>query len=426
MALGSWIKYFRSQKGLTQEELAEGICSVSYISKLENNRVMVHDEILTLLCERLDIDRGQLMTDQDFNNLKKQYEEWLHYILKKDPKASSQYFNKLHFIHPALHEETSAIDLICRFGHTLLLNQLSEAKHYVYEILNISESVPENIQYYAYTFLGIYYLNTGQLYLAKICFEEIMVSFEDIDGEVLLYHAVTLSKLHDFNKSNHLTSQALNAFQKQLNYERIIDCHMLFSINLNFLNEFDAAREHLEKILSIHQNKQSDQVLGQINHNLGLIFFRQKKYKKALYYLEKAMLYKKDLHSQLSTRYLLAKTYNKMGKYQRALDLASNSLNLSRYCNHRRYEYKFKVFCEWIRGNYEELAYTLENEIIPFFKTSGKRDEYARSLALLGEVLYSIHQYRKAAHYFYLSHQVHPDWINDRERGAQISDLSGA
>ncbi|WP_084818774.1 helix-turn-helix domain-containing protein [Tepidibacillus sp. HK-1] len=38
MKIGDKIRYYRIKKGLTQSQLAEGICSKSYLSKIINNK----------------------------------------------------------------------------------------------------------------------------------------------------------------------------------------------------------------------------------------------------------------------------------------------------------------------------------------------------------------------------------------------------
>lgn len=52
------LKHQRHIKDYTLQETSDGICCVSYLSKLENLNVpVINDDFLPLLCERLDIDR---------------------------------------------------------------------------------------------------------------------------------------------------------------------------------------------------------------------------------------------------------------------------------------------------------------------------------------------------------------------------------
>lgn len=53
--IGKQVFYKRLQQKMTQEELCQGICSVSYLSKIENGKIEASEEILQLLCARLEI-----------------------------------------------------------------------------------------------------------------------------------------------------------------------------------------------------------------------------------------------------------------------------------------------------------------------------------------------------------------------------------
>lgn len=54
--IGKRLKYSRINLGMTQEKLAKGIISVSYLSKIENGKVEPTEEIIDLLTERLGLE----------------------------------------------------------------------------------------------------------------------------------------------------------------------------------------------------------------------------------------------------------------------------------------------------------------------------------------------------------------------------------
>ena len=47
--LGSILKLKRLEKNIKQEQLCEGICTPSYLSRIENNRLVADKEIYKLL-----------------------------------------------------------------------------------------------------------------------------------------------------------------------------------------------------------------------------------------------------------------------------------------------------------------------------------------------------------------------------------------
>ena len=62
------LKHARLAKKMTLEEVSAGICSVSYLSKLENSQIEPKDEYVKFLFDRLDIDYT-LAEDNDFEKI---------------------------------------------------------------------------------------------------------------------------------------------------------------------------------------------------------------------------------------------------------------------------------------------------------------------------------------------------------------------
>ncbi|MFC4182655.1 helix-turn-helix domain-containing protein [Saccharococcus thermophilus] len=91
MKIGDRLKLTRLKKEMTQEEVAEGIISVSYLSKIENNQVTPSEEVLHLLYQRLGIDN---LFNERMNELMKQMMLWHKAITDKNEwKAVEMYEN---------------------------------------------------------------------------------------------------------------------------------------------------------------------------------------------------------------------------------------------------------------------------------------------------------------------------------------------
>lgn len=67
---GEVIKRLRKSKGLTQEELAFGICSVSTLSKIENGRQTPHYSTFKALLRRVDISLDEDPYNMDMDHLR--------------------------------------------------------------------------------------------------------------------------------------------------------------------------------------------------------------------------------------------------------------------------------------------------------------------------------------------------------------------
>ena len=61
------LKRKRLEKGLKLEDVASGICSISYLSRLENNQTEGKDENLKLLFEKLDLNYEVIKRERNNN-----------------------------------------------------------------------------------------------------------------------------------------------------------------------------------------------------------------------------------------------------------------------------------------------------------------------------------------------------------------------
>lgn len=66
--LGKEVKKYRNNKKLTQAELAEGICTQVTVSKMENHDNLPTINILSKICDRLEINIEDVTSDESDNN----------------------------------------------------------------------------------------------------------------------------------------------------------------------------------------------------------------------------------------------------------------------------------------------------------------------------------------------------------------------
>ena len=65
--MAKFLKRRRIELGLKLDDLSEGICSVSYLSRIENNMVEVDDSYFKLLCEKMEINYEDVKKDRSRN-----------------------------------------------------------------------------------------------------------------------------------------------------------------------------------------------------------------------------------------------------------------------------------------------------------------------------------------------------------------------
>jgi HTH-type transcriptional regulator, quorum sensing regulator NprR len=131
--LGSAIRYKRQSMNMTLEEGAEGICSISYLSKVENNLIEVSDKFADALIKRFGVD---LSGDADLKRYEKDLDTiWDHMITRRtlDKALVSHYAPRIdhqaHLVAMAAHllegdmvstfdRSIDAIRFIPQYSHT--------------------------------------------------------------------------------------------------------------------------------------------------------------------------------------------------------------------------------------------------------------------------------------------------------------------
>lgn len=90
MEIGNKLKFFRTKSKMTQSELAKGIISTSYLSKIEKGILEAPPQIVGLLCKKLDIN-PHLIEDDDLFRLST---NWFKVLLSGEIEESTKIFNK--------------------------------------------------------------------------------------------------------------------------------------------------------------------------------------------------------------------------------------------------------------------------------------------------------------------------------------------
>ncbi|MDZ5711290.1 helix-turn-helix transcriptional regulator [Jeotgalibacillus haloalkalitolerans] len=93
MNIGSIIKYYRTKKGLTQTDLAEGICSISHLSKIETNMYTANEETVNLLLSKLGLKLQDITGD--LREIRDTLEAFMHAICMHDRESIEQLYQEL-------------------------------------------------------------------------------------------------------------------------------------------------------------------------------------------------------------------------------------------------------------------------------------------------------------------------------------------
>lgn len=406
MSLGEIVKYYRKKIGLTQQELSHGICSVPYLSKVENNKLVPSEDIANHLCLRLEIDMTLLGTLSD-NSLLEELFQWYELVKKRNFYEAEEIKSKI-----LLERETfySSFDLVVYLDiftqyHFLMINGSLENKGFFKEAQLKEEFMHPNQLYYFHKLRGIYHRENKEWeqsinYLEKALKIGIEIGIEESD----LFYSLSIiySRSGKLSKSNEMTLRAIQIFQTELDFARVLDCFEIIGINYLLLKEYHNAEISFQKILD---NKEiGDDIKGRVLHNMGLVHYKQEKYSLANTYLLESLNLKQNDLTILSPLYLLSDIHFRLNNHEKGEEFLNFGVHLSKKISNKEYFYKFSILSHKHLSPMatEEWIPFMKKKVIPYFKNHGDRDDYSKFQYLLGETYISNKKYKEAAKLFYL------------------------
>lgn len=268
-----FLKRKRKEKGLKLEDVASGICSISYLSRLENNQVVPDENSLSLLFERLDLNYNEVKSRREKNV----FEE----ILKKDLLAL--YEDKIEYINKIISSNaytTIELDLIILFG-SIIQKNYEEAK-LILAKQTINIELFNNNEMIFFLYLGARYLyETNQnkkaysqikvLTLVPIKNQFLKAIVLDLAIEILFMMGEYSQLIVYYN----MLLQNENAFM----FSRKMNLHKLKTLYINSKYNYKETLEEMKNFKSSFDD--SDNILL-YNYYLILTYYKNGMYNKAL------------------------------------------------------------------------------------------------------------------------------------------------
>jgi HTH-type transcriptional regulator, quorum sensing regulator NprR len=409
MHLGEKIRYFRKVKNLSQQELAAGICSIPYLSKIENGVTKPSDEIKQHLASRLEIRLDSINENEIIQN----YVDLFYSLYQRDYESAEQKFHALtdsltqSIDEEILHKIFKSIYLLMAKQNTL------EAQVLLNEISYIANIIKGEKAFYYFIARGLL-----SIYLKEYeeSFDYLVEAEKRLDNERVqewekgyLLYLMGLSANHLWRNIVALeyTKRALEIFEKNYFFKRCADCRIILAIIHLRVKNFEESTKQLMLAESIADAFNNDVQKGAIYHNLGSIATQKGESENAI------QLYLKSLEAKqkqpksfsLSTIYTLIKEYEKTSCPEKALALIKAGIEQIDN-NHlfRGFELHFMYYKYLFTygGNHEELIKFMINELIPYFEQRKEWIHLADYYPILGKYFENHQKYKQASQYYAL------------------------
>lgn len=295
--IGKQVFYKRLQQKMTQEELCQGICSVSYLSKIENGKIEASEEILQLLCARLEIAVTDLRDVEE--EVKEKLDEWLNALVHLDKGQVERIYSELQA------EMQHVLDFEIINYYNLLYTRYLIMKRDLPALEEELEKLKKMYKKYSPFQKLLYTYSKGLLYSLQYKYKqalECLLKTESMAKEQGYYEtgiyynlALTYSQIEIDHMTLYFANVALEGFRNEYKFRHVINCQILIAFSYIRKTQYSEAMKIFNHILREADSfADKDNIMSIALNNIGYLYYRQNNYAKAKEYYLKSLQYKKE------------------------------------------------------------------------------------------------------------------------------------
>lgn len=370
---GKIIKFYRQKAKLTQEELGNGICSVTHISKIERGLTEYSPEITILLSKRLQIVMEEEL--KSLMNLKARLDEWHESMISQNRQKAADLHAELkeHKL-LGISEHATYYKLLVA-NYYLAQGCTKKAKKRLDEIQRFSEDLAVYESNLFKHVLALYYIAVDEHTKSIDIFNT--VDFKFYSNPSIYYDlAVAYQNVHSPVLAYHYAEKALNHFKKTNQFLRIIDTEnlMLIQVESDQYRNFNDTIEQYENLIKLCDLCNSQEKKAKVLHNFAYEHFRRQNYESAgsLYEESMALKDKDSLLYLLSLEgYTRSALIGKFMPQEQLIDLIEEGLSIAELCNETLYRLIFTLHKYSAFQQKDEYHTYLFDSVLPYLKSHG-------------------------------------------------------
>lgn len=411
-SIGYRIKRERIKQELKQSFLAKGICSPSYLSKVENETIKPNKEILNLLLKKLDLNLELINREEDIM-LIQLFELYKNGIINRDREKITQEILK--FQQP--HFQFSSVNLYSYYLYIFRLKlmvrnfdkKLDQDISFLKKNkknLTTKQTIIFNIN------MGLYFYLTGHNYKALSMFENVVKTNDFFSLEEWekadFYNIISTSYLKnkDYNESIKYSLSALTYFKDNFLYRRIIDCFIIINIAYRNLCRFNEAKEYLSLAKKMAKDLNLTEFEGLLHHNFASLAAANGQPKLAINYYIQSFEYKRhneQLINTLPTILCIIKEFVKLEFSSEIIKWCETGLSINKKSglNSMSYFYHFNIYLLRYTVNTEKSTFEKTiKEAIKFFEKNNDSRYVQKYSLVLGDYYFLNKKYKLSSLYY--------------------------
>ncbi|MCM3664843.1 helix-turn-helix domain-containing protein [Mesobacillus subterraneus] len=401
MQFGPLIKFYRIQQGLTQKELANGICSVPHLSKIEGNSKEANEETMGLLLERLGVNLSSITENEEqIKQLVSELNEKIDYFLNEEADEAMLKLEEYEGIIPFttnLHTYE-----LTKFRYLIFKGMLPEAQ-VQYELLNKQKKIFSQPQASLFSYLyAVWLLKKGNFKKADEILESIGKGskIEISSGELLYHRALAKSSLEEPGYAIYYGKLALEEFMQDHNFKRILHVMILLGINYTHSKIYEEAQDCFKHLIRNAEILKESKLLPEIYHNMGYLQKKLNKSNEAIVFFEKSLsLQTKNTPHYLITLYSIGEIHSELNNSIKAREAFQEVYLLAKELENRKYRMLANYYLMNLEAPEKSLAYS-ESKVIPYLEESdGKSEELIWFYKMLSNHYRQIGRFDQAVKY---------------------------
>ncbi|WP_082687066.1 helix-turn-helix domain-containing protein [Bacillus sp. FJAT-27445] len=295
MDFGPLIKYYRTQRRMTQKELAEGICSIPHLSKIEHNSKEGNKETMALLLERLGIEIEDVACkDEEIKTLLNEFDNQMTFQIKAQADHVYSRLLELGSLIPfSSHIYTYEL---YKYRYMLFKGNDSEAEAQ-------QELLRKHLKNFTRQERNLFDYFTSIHLMRQAKYHEADAILDKLDaeqagginiGEFLYHRAFAKGYTLQSGYAIYFGKKALQHFMEQHNFRRILHTLMLLGINYTHSNIYEEASASFEHLIRNAELLDESELLPYVYHNMGLLQKKRKNTEQAIHYFEKSLSLQRD------------------------------------------------------------------------------------------------------------------------------------
>ena len=411
MNKGALLKFHRNRTGFSQEELAEGVVSPSYLSKIENNQTQAADETLDLLFRKIGFDLSEVKEKE--HEVKDLLNNWEAPLLANDVESAQKLKNKIdHYVENILSIEVLLDYYVKLIRFYILAADFSKIEEVISMVKMQEDELSNRSAFFFYKHMGNYLMNVNDSENAEKFFGKAVLIYtqnllSDLEKADLFYlFSICLARLRKDAIGLEYAKEALGIYRDHYLLVECTKTHIQLGASLSRIQHFDIAEEHYKKARELAYQLNLNNLLGIIEHNIANMYLKKNDTKNAILSLEKCLKYKSEQinSSYFSSLILLISVHFdedqledcqywlKKGIQQKGNKLISEVQ-----------EYEVNFYYKLLSRPMEEWELFINNDFIPFLQANNKWYHLTKYSKIIAGKYKNHFQYKKSTKFFELA-----------------------